>query len=201
MKDLQLFDEQNPIDVKEAAIQHYYNVLKNDKLKEIEQSQSLTTMLYQPPPVGWLKQHPIIKVKKGDKYLPYTYLPIERVQLLLDKLFFGHWKTEGFKWERHFNEIIGTVQLTFLHPVTHEWITRSGAASIQIMQNKNSKISEFNETKKANALEMGHPKLLSECFKNAAKTIGPLFGRDVSRDANIIYVPLINEEVLKKTLS
>ena len=43
--------------------------------------------------------------------------------------------------------------------------------------------------KKANALDMAFPKLKSECLKNAAQSLGKIFGRDLNRKNVDQYQP------------
>jgi len=43
--------------------------------------------------------------------------------------------------------------------------------------------------KKANALDMAFPKLKSECLKNAAQSLGKIFGRDLNRKNADKYQP------------
>ena len=52
---------------------------------------------------------------------------------------------------------------------------------------------QLNKKKKINALDMGFPKLKAECIKNAANSLGKLFGRDLNRKKSDIYQPLIKD--------
>lgn len=144
-------------------------------------------------------------VEKGklQEFQGAKYLPISFMEMTLDEIFFGQWDTKNFKWERVFNEMIGSIELEVINPITGKTITRVGAGSIQIMQDAGKAISEFNDTKKKNALQMGFPKLKAECFKNACLSLGQYFGRDVNRkffdsyDALIKDIEKINVEDLQ----
>jgi hypothetical protein len=118
--------------------------------------------------------------------------------MTLDELFFGQWKTENFKWSPVANEIQGALELVVIHPVTGYEIRRTGAASIVIMVDRapeNLAGQERNQwalnpsNKKPNALDMAFPKLKSECLKNAAQSLGPIFGRDLNRKNKDVYKP------------
>jgi len=126
----------------------------------------------------------------------YSYIPISHLENSLDELFFGQWETTNFKWERMFNEVVGSIELKVLNPVTNQWLTRTGAGSIVIMQDANTTIGQFNEHKKKNALEMGFPKLKAECVKNAIIGLGKFFGRDINRKNPDKYEPLIKDDPL-----
>lgn len=126
------------------------------------------------------------KTPDGNAY----YLPISFIEMTLDELFFGQWSTENFRWNQCQNEIQGSIDLVVINPVSGMKITKTGAASIQIMvdkapsnlqgKEKNSwALDPFN--KKPNALQMAFPKLKAECLKNAAVGLGKVFGRDINR--------------------
>jgi len=123
---------------------------------------------------------------------------ISHIEMTLDELFFGQWKTENFKWSPVANEIQGSLELVVIHPVTGYEIRRTGAASIVIMVDRapeNLAGQERNQwalnpsNKKPNALDMAFPKLKSECLKNAAQSLGPIFGRDLNRKNKDVYKP------------
>jgi hypothetical protein len=123
---------------------------------------------------------------------------ISHIETTLDELFFGQWKTEGFKWSPVANEIQGSLELVCIHPVTGFEIRRTGAASIVIMVDRapeNLAGQERNQwalnpsNKKPNALDMAFPKLKSECLKNAAQSLGKVFGRDLNRKNKDVYKP------------
>lgn len=109
------------------------------------------------------------------------YLPVSIIETTLDELFFGQWSTKNFSYTQIANEIVGTIELEVLHPTSGMMITRTGSASVQIMQDKGATIDSIIQTKKKNALETGFPKLKAMCLKNAALSLGKAFGRDLAR--------------------
>ncbi len=128
-------------------------------------------------------------------------LPISYVEMTLDELYFGLWETVNFKSQLITNEVVGSLELRVFHPITQQWISRTGTASIQIMvdrvpdgvtgQEKNRWALDPSN-KKSNALDMAYPKLKAECTKNAAKSLGKIFGRDLNRKEKVAtYEPLI----------
>jgi len=123
---------------------------------------------------------------------------ISHIEMTLDELFFGQWKTENFKWSAITNEVQGALELVCIHPVTGFEIRRTGAASIIIMVDRVPEGVEGTQrnqwalnpsNKKANALDMAFPKLKSECLKNAAQSLGKIFGRDLNRKNADKYQP------------
>lgn len=131
---------------------------------------------------------------------------ISHIEMTLDEYFFGLWETENFRWQLISNEVVGSIDLVVTHPVTGLKYRRTGAAAIQIMVDAVPDDLKFNphdtkeqaerrkkdrnqwaldvQNKKPAALDMGFPKLKAECVKNAALSLGKLFGRDINRDTD-----------------
>lgn len=122
---------------------------------------------------------------------------ISHIEMLLDEYFFGLWETENFKWAVIANEIVGSIDLCFYHPVTGIRMKRTGAASVQIMVDKGTNPLEVTN-KKPNALDMGFPKLKAECLKNAANSLGKMFGRDLNRKKQDVFRPLLKVDTTKQ---
>jgi hypothetical protein len=128
-------------------------------------------------------------------------LPVSYVEMKLDELFFGQWSVKNFKTYVVSNEVVGELELEVLHPVTGMVITRTGAGAIVItadatpndLSNQQKNAWALNpQNKKPNALDMTYPKLKAECLKNAAKSLGKIFGRDLNRKEKVAtYKPNI----------
>lgn len=161
-----------------------------DKLRI--QLQDFQAKLNREPDVSELERTPDGKAKT---------LPISFVEMTLDELFLGQWGTERFTSKVIANEVCGELELVLMHPITGREIRRSGAAAIIIQVDKApEEISgkARNEwaldpsNKKSNALDLGYPKLKAECTKNAAQTLGKIFGRDLNRKKADKYQPALN---------
>lgn len=132
------------------------------------------------------------------------YLPISFVEMTLDELFLGLWSTENFKWSAITNEVQGSLELVVIHPITRTQIRRVGAGSIVIMvdsltQEDKDRMSKQDrnlfalnpQNKKPNALDLAFPKLKAECLKNAAQSLGKVFGRDINRKNKDTFKPAL----------
>jgi len=128
---------------------------------------------------------------------------ISHIEMLLDEYFFGEWDTENFKCEQIGNEVVASIDLLVLNPVTLRMKRRVGAAAITIMvdkapdgltQHDRNMWALDMSNKKSNALDMGFPKLKAECLKNAANSLGKLFGRDLNRKKQDNFNPLIKKQ-------
>lgn len=116
-----------------------------------------------------------IKDRQGTKYLP-----ISSIESQLDQMFAGLWKTTNMEWKVVVNEIVVSIELHVFHPIAKVWISRCGVGAAQIRQTKNSAIQDIN-AKIKNGLEMDVPHAKADAIKNAAKSLGKYFGRDLSR--------------------
>ena len=135
-------------------------------------------------------------------------LPISFVQMKLDEIYVGQWGTSELKLTIFGNEIIGNLVLWVIHPITGLRIERPGTAAVQITVDavpedikrdpkaKNAWALDM-QNKKPNALYLAAPKLKSECIKNAATTLGKVFGRDINRKAEDVdtYESIYTDEI------
>jgi len=131
-------------------------------------------------------------------------LPISHVEKALDQYYFGQWGTQNFTWQVLQNEIFASIELWVIHPITAVKITRIGSASAQItvdaipfeekskMTKKEQNAYALNiENKKPNSLYLLSGKVKAECFKNAAATLGKVFGRDLNRKSVGVFEGLV----------
>lgn len=118
-------------------------------------------------------------------------LPISFVEMTLDELFLGQWEISDVQTQQIFNEVVGTGILTVWHPITGRPLKRAGFAAVVITQDKDATIADFNMTKKKNALDLSFPKLKAEITKNAAQTLGKIFGRDINRKLKDTFRPAL----------
>lgn len=120
------------------------------------------------------------------------YVPISHVQMLLDELFLGLWKTTDFKYSVIANEIVGSITLHYFHPLAKIWLTREGAAAVMIQQSAGADITNIG-AKIKNTLGKDHPHLMASCTMSAARTIGKAFGRDLNRKLEDNYTSFYAE--------
>lgn len=138
------------------------------------------------------------KIKERQRV---KYIPISGIEAELDRMFAGLWQTKNMKWQVVVNEIVVSIDLEVFHPIAKVWICRSGVGAAQIRQSKGAGISDIN-AKIKNALEMDVPHAKADAIKNAAKSLGKLFGRDLGRKPQDVsqYEPILLNKIkqLKK---
>lgn len=134
------------------------------------------------------------EVKINSQANNSQYLPISFVENKLDEVFSGLWQIKNFRWQVIANEIVGSIELGVYHPILKEWIWREGAGATIIQQLSKQKGGTGDITnigdKIKNTLVKDFPHLKAECLKNAAKSLGKMFGRDLNREFEDSYTPI-----------
>lgn len=136
-------------------------------------------LMNQEPPAKWIKTHPYIK--------GYNYVPIDKVEFLLKKLF-KLYKIEVIKSGMLLNAIEVTVRVHYLHPVTSEWMFHDGVGAQELQTQKdtgNLKLDMSNINR--GAVTMALPIAKSVAIKDAADHLGKLFGSDLNRKDTLAY--------------
>lgn len=140
---------------------------KNDKFMQLLNSD---------PPPHWVKV---------EKNIPY--LPIDKVEILLDRIFVGRVQIDVKECKQLVNAIQVTVRLNVFHPVLQQWVYNDGvgAMPIQLQKGANGDLSKVNSS----AIQMNAPAAVSFAVKDAAERFGKIFGRDLSRKDTTNYQP------------
>ena len=176
-----------------ASEKYEIEPFRSDEIKKVSATEFLARMqkiqvfLNKEPDKEQVAKYSVGNVK-------FDYLPISHIEMLLDEAFFGQWSIVDFNYLQVCNEIIGSLTLEVIHPVSGMRIKRVGCGAVQIKQDKDTHIKDFLQHKKKNALQMDFPRLKAECFKNAALTLGKQFGRDMRRDETDEFTPLIDDQ-------
>jgi hypothetical protein len=161
--------------------------LINSDLQKLEEVNKLNILLNQKPPDKWLKTNPMAKSVK--------YLPIEKVEYLLTRIFF-RWKVEIKNSQLIGNSVCVEVRLHYFNPVTNEWEWQDGIGASPLQTNKDAGAIEFNSLK-SNAVMMAAPAAKTYAVKDAAEQIGAIFGKDLNRMDVINYNELSKNPALK----
>jgi len=144
----------------------------------------LMVLLNQPPPEDWLVNHPMIQ--------GYKYLPIERVEYLLTRIF-GKWWVEVKNVQQVANSMVVTVRVYVTNPVTNEIDWQDGVGAQAIQTDKGAGAMDWNHAK-ADGVQKAVPSAETYAIKDACDKFGKLFGKDVSRRNQINYNSLLKEK-------
>ena len=175
-------------------------VQKSDlpKLKDLvtdvvnyEKSDELNFLLNQPVPEKWIKEHPYIKKevideKTGQKRrVPYPYLPIDKVEYLLRKIF-KRYRVEVTGQGVSFNGVYVTVRVHYLNPVYNDWDFHDGIGAIHLQVKSGSSPANLNDINNG-ALSMAYPLAKTLAIKDACDMFGDLFGANLNRRDTASY--------------
>jgi hypothetical protein len=142
---------------------------------------SINHLLNQEVPPAWLVAHPFVK-SKGK---PLMYLPIDKVEYLLTKIFLK-WKVEVLSVTQLFNSVAVTIRLHYYNIATGEMSYHDGVGAVGIQTDKGASASDLSSIK-ADAVMKALPAAKSYAIKDAADHLGKLFGRDVGRSNTLSH--------------
>lgn len=143
------------------------NVIQKQKITEITYKQVLSI----DPPSSIVKHH---------EYGKFDYLPITAVERMLDGLFAG-WTVEVLREGSVINGFYVVVRLTAYIPGSDKALTAEGIGFAEFQTSKGAAPTDFTKLIQGAGV-MAIPKAKAEAVKNAAKSFGNLFGRNLTRN-------------------
>jgi hypothetical protein len=144
---------------------------------------ALMLLLNQDPPANWLQQHPMIN--------NYKYLPIERIEWLLTRIF-GRWWVEVREVQTVANSVVVTVRLFVINPLTGDTEFQDGIGAAPIQTDKGAGAADWNAVK-TDGVQKAAPAAESYAISDAADKFGKIFGKDVNRKQKLDYNELALE--------
>jgi predicted RecA/RadA family phage recombinase len=153
------------LNTKELAI--LQKTVAKQKLTELTYKQILDTR----PPKSIIRHH---------QYGKFDYLPITAVERLLDGLF-ASWSVEILREGHVVNGFYIVVRLTAHIPNSDKSLVSDGIGFAEFQTTKGSSPTDFTQLMQSAGV-MAIPKAKTEAIKNAAKSFGNLFGRNLLRN-------------------
>lgn len=158
-----------------------------DLVKDVDiykKQDELNFLLNQQVPETWISNHPYIKKEiigsDGRKQrVPYEYLPIDKVEYLLRKIFKRH-KIEITGQGSSFNGVYVTVRVHVLNPLDNEWDFHDGIGAIHLQTKSGSSPADLQNINNG-ALSMAYPLAKTLAVKDACDHFGNLFGANLNR--------------------
>lgn len=139
----------------------------------------LNLLLNQEPPAKWVKEHPYIK--------GYKYLPIDKVEYLLTRIF-KTYQVVITGQGTAFNGVWVTVRLIVTNPTNGLPMQFDGIGAAQLQTKKDTSPADLQNINNG-ALAMAFPIAKTAALKDAADHIGKLFGADLNRKDTLNFVP------------
>lgn len=153
----------------------YTDLVSMTELKSKEND--FQVLLNQDPPEQWVRVNSIAGNSK--------YIPIDKVEYLLTRLFVKWW-VEIMDYRLLANSVAVHVRLFYVSPITGETLHQDGIGAAPLQTDKDAGATDFNRIKSA-AVQMALPSAKSYATKDAAENIGRLFGKDLNRKDLMAY--------------
>jgi len=146
----------------------------------------LQTLLNNEPKKEWVKEHPYIR--------GYKYLPIDKIEFLLQKIF-KKYRIEILREGVSFNGVYVVVRVHYLHPITNEMEFHDGIGAAQLQTAKGTSPSDLININNG-ALSMAYPMAKTIAIKDACDHFGNLFGANLNRKDTLAYT--LDAELVEK---
>jgi hypothetical protein len=142
----------------------------------------LLTLLNNEPKKEWVKEHPFIR--------GYKYLPIDKIEFLLQKIF-KKYRIEILREGTSFNGVFVVVRVHYQHPITQEMEFHDGIGASQLQTAKGTSPSDLININNG-ALSMAYPMAKTIAIKDACDHFGNLFGANLNRKDTLNYIADVN---------
>jgi len=150
-----------------------------DNLEAAFKGEQLNLLLNQPPKPQWIKTHPYIS--------NYKYLPIDKVEFMLRKLF-QRYRIEITGQGTAFNGVWVTVRVHYLNPLTGEFDYHDGIGAAQLQTAKGTSPADLGNINNG-ALSMAFPIAKTVAIKDACDHFGNIFGANLNRKDTVEFSP------------
>jgi len=153
--------------------------LSNKEVKAIDKAISkakLTEKAYR----AILSQNPPKSVIRHHEYGGFDYLPITAIERMLDGLF-QEWGVEIIREGAAVNGFYVAVRVTAKIPESNKVLTADGIGFAEFQTAKGAKPTDFTQLMPSAGV-LAVPKAKTEAVKNAVKSFGNFFGRNLARD-------------------
>jgi len=162
--------------------------LFSDNIEVAFKNEQLNLLLNQEPKKEWVKTHPYIK--------GYNYLPIDKIEFLLRKIF-KKYTIEILREGTAFNGVYVVVRVHYLNPATGTLDHHDGIGACQLQTKKDTSPADLVNINNG-ALSMAFPIAKTVAIKDACDHFGKLFGCDLNRKDTIPFTPDL--KLIKSTL-
>lgn len=183
-------------------------LIEDSDLEEMKKQSEVNKFLNKHPKAEWIKKHPYAK--------DVDYLPVGKVEMLLD-IIFGHWNFEVIDYKILANSVSVHIRLTVINPLTKITIVRDGLGAVpleleattyekdgggNIKKDQSTGEPIIKKQGAKNAIDFEYlnrmavmknlPAAKSFALKDAADTLGNLFGRNLNRKEKEEFIDMYN---------
>jgi len=147
------------------------------------QQDQINVILNQPPPLKWIKEHPYVS--------GHFYLPIDKVEFMLKKLF-KKTRIEILREGISFNGVFVVVRVWYQDILTSEMDFHDGIGAIQLQTKKGTSPADLVNVNNG-AISMAYPIAKTLAIKDACDHFGAIFGANLNRKD---YLPFSGDDKL-----
>jgi len=161
--------------------------LFSEQIQVAGRTESLNVLLNHEPKKEWVKTHPFIS--------GYQYIPIDKVEYLLRKIF-KKYRIEVLREGTAFNGVYVVVRVNYFNPITGEMDYHEGIGACQLQTKKGTSPADLININNG-AISMAFPIAKTMAIKDACDHFGKLFGCDLNRKDTIQFEP--DTELIEKS--
>ena len=151
--------------------------LFSEEIEIAGKSEGLNAILNALPPAAWVKTHPIIA--------DYRYLPIDKVEFLLRKIF-KNYRIEVLREGTAFNGVYVVVRVHYFNPATGQMDWHDGIGACQLQTKKGTSPADMMNINHG-AISMAFPIAKTVAIKDACDHFGNIFGANLNRKDTIPF--------------
>lgn len=163
--------------------------LFDENIELAAKAEGLNAILNTQPPDKWVKHHPYIKQEievDGRKVtVPYRYLPIDKVEYLLRRIF-KKYDIEILREGTAFNGVYVVVRVHYFDPVEGKMQFHDGIGSAQLQTAKGKSPADLANINHG-AISMAFPMAKTLAVKDACDHLGELFGCNLNRRDTLAF--------------
>lgn len=150
-----------------------------NELEKLFKEEKIKEALNRFPPQKWVKQHPFVK--------SHYYLPIDKVEYLLDKIY-KKYRIEVKKTGMLMNSVEVTVRVWYrdLQSGEMEYHDGVGACELQTQKDTGNLKGDMSNVNRG-AVAMALPIAKTVAVKDACDHLGNIFGRNINRKDTLPY--------------
>lgn len=175
------------VQLAEVKVPTLEDLINDERLPEEKERDSkrkeLSIILNTDPPKSWIKKHPI-----GN----YEYIPIERIEYLLSRIFVRWWVEVIGQPILIANSVVVNVRVFVINPITGEVEHNDGVGAEPLQTNSGANPNDIMAMK-SNAVKLAVPNAKTNAIKDAVEMWGKIFGKDINRQENIDYSTILRK--------
>jgi hypothetical protein len=151
--------------------------LFENSIEVAAKSEGLNAILNAKPPEAWIKTHPFIQ--------EYRYLPIDKIEYLLRKIF-KTYRIEVLREGTSFNGVYVVVRVHYFNPATNQMDWHDGIGAAQLQTKKGTSPADLININNG-AISMAFPIAKTVAIKDACDHFGNIFGANLNRKDTIPF--------------